>query len=62
MAIATPALFTLLAKLITDGNEDKKEQLFQLLDKAFEWNRHLPVAEQIALVAQVAKASLSDKL
>ncbi|WIV89820.1 hypothetical protein [Proteus appendicitidis] len=60
MAHAIPLLFSLLAKLITD-DKNKEERLFRMLDKALEWNKELPVKEQIVLIGQTTKMALTGK-
>ncbi|QEZ91941.1 hypothetical protein [Proteus sp. CD3] len=61
MAHAIPLLFSLLAKLITDDDKNKEERLFRMLDKALEWNKELPVKEQIVLIGQTTKMALTGK-
>ncbi|PHM31307.1 hypothetical protein [Xenorhabdus innexi] len=61
MAYAVPVLFSLLAKMITEDDPEKLVRLYGLLDKAIEFNENASCRDQIALVGQITKFSLSEK-
>ncbi|WP_237388428.1 hypothetical protein [Xenorhabdus sp. Sc-CR9] len=61
MTYAVPVLFSLLAKMVTEDDPEKLVQLYRLLDKAIEFNENASCRDQIALVGQITKFSLSKK-
>lgn len=61
MVCAVPVLFTLLAKMVTQDDAQKLDQLYRLIDSALECNKETSCHDQIALVGKVAKFSLSGE-
>ena len=61
MTYVTPALFAILATLITGNDEEKQNKLYELIDKAIKMNEGTPSEAQIAIAGQFAKMAISGK-
>lgn len=61
MAYTTPALFAILAALVTGDDEEKQRKLYELIDKTLKMNEGNRSETQIALAGLFAKMAISDK-
>ncbi|MEM8028436.1 hypothetical protein Q4R25_17950 [Morganella morganii] len=61
MTYAIPALFAILATLVTGDDEEKQNKLYELIDKAIKINEGTTSEAQIAIVGQFAKMAISGK-
>lgn len=61
MAYTTPALFAILAALVTGDDEAKQKELYELIDKVIKMNKGNRSETQIALAGQFAKMAISGK-
>ncbi|CDH26361.1 hypothetical protein [Xenorhabdus bovienii] len=61
MAYAVPALFTILAGMVTNKEPEKLDQLYKLFDKVLENNGDGTSREAIALVGQITRLGLSEE-
>ncbi|MDX7988489.1 hypothetical protein FE392_14300 [Xenorhabdus sp. 12] len=61
MSYAVLALFTILAKMVTNNDSEKLDQLYKLFDKILENNGDGKSRNAIAAVGQITKYSLSGE-
>ncbi|MDX7993059.1 hypothetical protein [Xenorhabdus littoralis] len=61
MVYAVPALFTILAKMVTNNDSAKLDQFYKLFDKILENNGDGKSRDAIAAIGQITKYSLSGE-